>query len=177
MNVSGVYVDSILIEHGNLLGNIQFLKPYWDNDYTVVNQNNKTQVYSSVTPVDCDISIFITKNTRVIVKIDPIDDINTTDVINAITDIIGVDPGHVTIDVVRDDDGKVTEITIIVHEKIAADVVDNINSIDTGSNCDAGVFCRRREAYIEVGPQSMSTTQFLWFPTLTFLLITFVNLT
>ena len=174
--VSGAFNASYIVEHDSHLGDIKELDSFWDNKYSVVDQIDKNQIYTNMTPVTHDISMVVIKNARVIIEIDPIDDVNETDVINAITDIIGVDPGHMTVDVVRNDKGQVTEITLIVDEAIAAEVVDSINSVDTSNNCEAGVLCRRKQAYMDGGAQSVSANHFLWFPALSFLSITFVNL-
>ena len=45
--------------------------------------------------------------------------------------------------IVCDDDGRVTSIVVITTDKDAAQVVvDAINKLDKGGDCDAGVLCR-----------------------------------
>ena len=151
VTLSGVFTGSFFVEHGNTLGDIKELQPFWNNDFTLLDATNKSKVYTNMTTVLDNMTIVIIKNTRVIVEIDLVDDVNTTDIINSITDIISVDPSQIIVDVVRNDDGRVTGITItVIDEETATTIVDKINSIDTGSDCGAGVLCRRKRAYIEV---------------------------
>ena len=175
VSISGVFTGSFVVEHETILGNIKQLQLFLSNDFSFVSSSNKNQVFTNMTSVYRDMAVTIIKNTHVVVEIDPTDDVNTTDIINAITGIISVDPGYIIVDVVRNDDGQVTEITIIViDEETAITIVDTINSIETGDGCDVGVLCRRKRAYMEVETLSLSGAHLSFVSLFAFLLIFFV---
>ena len=148
---SGVFMISTIVEYGSTLGEIDKVQPFWNDGFSLLDPTNKTKVYSTMTSVLHNMEIAIVKNTRVIIVIDPVDDVSTSDIVSSISTIVNVDPGQIIVDVVRNDDGQVTEITVIVRdEETASTIVDTINSIDTGSGCGVGVLCRRKQAFIEV---------------------------
>ena len=155
VSVIGVLNKTWIVEHGTIMGRISELDGFWNNRFTLFNTANTNQVYKRDTPVLCDIVATIITSTRVVIEITPTDEVNTTDVIKSITDIVGADPSIVTVDVVRNDDGQVIEIIIIVDdENTATTIVGVINGIDTGTGCGAGILCRRTNAYVEGGMNS-----------------------
>ena len=174
--LNGLVSETILVEYGTMMKDIQQLQPFMNNDFSFVNSSNKNQVFTNMTCVLHDMEITVIKNTRVVVEIDPTDDVNITDVINTIIGIINVDPGHIIVDVVRNDDGKVTIIAItVVDEETAITIVDTINSIDTGDGCDVGVLCRRKRAYVGVETLSLSCSHLSFVSLFSFILFLFVH--
>ena len=75
---------------------------------------------------------------------------NETEVIKSISEIVGGDPSIVGVDVVRNEEGQVIGVIIIVEDENTANtIVDIINGMDTGTGCAAGVLCRKTNAYVE----------------------------
>ena len=170
---SGVFTSSLIVKFGNNLGDVQELQPFWNNNYVLFNPENENEVYTSKTSVLHSMKIVVVKNTRVVIEIDPVDDVNITDIISNITDIANVDPDQIIVDVVRNDDGQVTEITVIVRdEQTASTIVDVINSIDTDNGCGAGVLCRKKRVYVVV---ELSCGPFPFVSLFAFLLAFFVH--
>ena len=150
VSVSGVLNNTWIVEHGTKLGSISGLSDFWNSSFILSDAANTNQVYTRETLVSSDIVAIIIKSTRVVIEITPTDEVNTTEVIKSITDIVGADTSIVGVDVVWNDDGQVVEIIIIVKDGNAATtIVDVINGIDTGSRCAAGVLCRKTSAYVE----------------------------
>ena len=78
------------------------------------------------------------------------------------------------VDVVLDEEGKVTEIIIIVEDESSANTIfEVINGIDMGSGCSGGVLCRKRNAYVEGNTPSCASISFL---STTLILLSFILL-
>lgn len=154
--VSGLINLSCLIEHGIRLSEIDQFTPFFNTSFTVIDSStNKTLQKDTV--VASDIVITVMRATRVVIEIPPTNEVNKSEIIKTITDIVGVDPSIVTVDVVLDDDGKVIEIIVVVDDDNAAiTIVDAINGMDTGTGCVGGVLCRKKRVYVEGETMSLS---------------------
>ena len=150
VTTTGVINTTFLVESGKALESISELSGFWNSSFILFNTTNSSQVYTKETLVTNDIVVTIIKSTRVVIEITPTDKVNESEVIKTISDIVGGDPSIVGVDVVRNGEGQVTEIIIIVKdENTATTIVDIINGLDTGTGCTAGVLCLKTNAYVE----------------------------
>ena len=175
-NVSahGLLDKSWIVEHGTKLGMVTELSGFWNNQFTIINTTNSGQIFTKETEVLNDMTMNINKNSRVVIEITPTEEVNTSEVIKTITDIIGDDSSIVSVDVVLDEEGKVAEIIIIVEDESSANtIVEVINGIDTGTGCSGGVLCSKRNAYVEGNTPSCASISFL---STTLLLLSFILL-
>ena len=87
-----------------------------------------------------------------------VSDVDADSVIRIISEITGVDSGSLVIDVVADEDGRVTQIIVAVDgdETVARTVSDAVNDLDKSARCKAGVLCRSRFARLETDTLSFS---------------------
>lgn len=87
-----------------------------------------------------------------------VSDVDADTVVRIISEITGVDSGSLTVDVIVDEDGRVTQIIVAVDggETVARVVSDAVNDIDKGAGCQAGVLCRSRYARLETDTLSFS---------------------
>ena len=150
VSVSGILNQTWIVEHGTRLGEISELSGFWNNSFTLFNTTSTNQVYTKETLVTSDTVMTIIKSTRVVIDITPTDEVNTSEVIKSISEIVGGDPTIVTVDVVWNEEGQVTGIIIIVEdESTATTIVGIINDLDTGTGCVSGVLCRKTNAYVD----------------------------
>ena len=78
--------------------------------------------------------------------------------IKTISEIVGIDPGSIILDIVVNEEGKVIRIDVIVSSSAAAiSITETVNGIDKGSNCASGVLCRSRRAYVSGEALSFSS--------------------
>ena len=161
VSVSGDLNQTWIVEHGTKLESISELSGFWNSYFILFNTTNSSQVYTKETLVECDIVVTIIESTRVVVDITPTDKVNETEVIKSISEIVGGDPSIVGVDVVRNEEGQVIGIIIIVEDENTANtIVDIINGMDTGTGCAAGVLCCMTNAYVERKNLSDAHTSF-----------------
>lgn len=165
LNTYGSVNASVLVEHSTFLSDIAILKPYTNHRYLITDINNKSQVFEGSSQITKNMDIIITVVSRVVIELEPTDADNVTssDIMETITDLIGLDP-DVLIEIVQNDDGEVTTIIVIVKdEQIAHEIVGVINGLENGNGCTAGVLCRKTNAFI-YGEELSFSNAFLHLP-------------
>ena len=171
VNISGSFNNTYIVEHGTKLGEISGIDGFWNSQFTVLNTRDGSKVCKRETGVLSDMELRIVKGTRVVVEITPTNEVNTSEVIKSIRDIIDEDPQIVGVDVVLDDDGQVTGIIVIVeNESAATTIVEAINGMETGTGCVGGVLCRAKRAFVDTEPLSLSLASFSFAQPVFFLL-------
>ena len=143
VSISGSFNNTYIVEHGTALGEISGFDGFWNSRFAVLNTRDGSQVCKRETGVLSDMELRIVKGTRVVVEITPTNEVNTSEVIKSIRDIIDEDPQIVGVDVVLDDDGQVTGIIVIVeNDSAATTIVEAINGMETGTGCVGGVLVK-----------------------------------
>jgi len=160
VTVSGVVKDKSFIENGTKLGNMGSLKKYFDDtDYVIVDEKDNNTVYGEKTIVLRDLNLIVRKSTKIVIELDPVDEseVNETEVISVISQLTGIDEDKIVVKVDTDDKGNVVSIIVYVNEDTNAEVVvEAVNKINTDSDeCDSGVLCRKKRAYVVVKDKSI----------------------
>lgn len=158
LTLVGLMNSTLIIEHETTFSEIKTLEPYLNKKHAVIDSKDNSIVYNLNTSVIRDMDVIIKKTGRVVIEIEGVDE-SEVDVGEIIRVIEGATGGvHVIgVDVVYDENGKVTQVTVIVDgEESARDVVDAVEVIDKGEGCGAGILCRRGRVFVEGDELDMS---------------------
>ena len=161
VTITGVLNLSISVKPGTRFGAVVELSQYFDYDHFVVMKyGDETVIYNSASVITGDMQIVVKKISRVVIDIEPVDseDVNSSSVIKTISEIVGIDPDSIILDIVVNEEGKVIRIDVIVSDSAAAiSIAETVNGIDKGSNCVSGVLCRSKRAYVSGDALSFSS--------------------
>lgn len=163
LSVSGALEASFVVEYETPFSGIRELEPFLNKKYVIYDSRDANVVYNEKTIMENDTSVVITKVERVVIEVDGVEE-TEVDVKEIIRVIEGATEGVrvIGVDVVRDDDGKVTKVTVIVSgEEAAQEVVNAVEAIEKGEGCGAGVLCRRGRVYVEGEELDTSGCMFL----------------
>ena len=152
LTLNGMMNSTLMIEHGTSFSEIEVLEPFMNKSYAIVDANNKTTVYNLNTTVNEDMYVMIKKTGRVVIEIEGVEksDVDVVEIIRVIEGATGGGVHVIDVDVVYDDDGKVTQVTVVVvGEESARDVVNAVEILDKGDGCGVGVLCRRGRVFVE----------------------------
>ena len=171
VSISGSFNNTDIVEHGTTLDEISGFDGFCNSRFAVLNTRDGSQVCKRETGVLSDMELRIVKGTRVVIEITPTNEVNTSEVIKSIGDIIDEDPQSVGVDVVLDDEGQVAGIIVIVeNDSAATTIVEAINGMETGTGCVGGVLCQAKRAFVDTEPLSLSLASFSFAPPVLFLL-------
>ena len=152
LKLNGLKNYTALIEHGLLFSEVNVIEPYLNNKYAIIDSNDSTIVYNLNTTVVEDMNVIVKKTGRVVIEIEGVEgsDVDVDEIIRVIEGATGDGVHVISVDIVYDDDRKVTQVTVIVdNEESARDVVNAVDILDKGEGCGAGVLCRRGRVYVE----------------------------
>jgi len=92
------------------------------------------------------------KNKIVVIEFDSAsNDMNTSDFVKVISEATGVDAEKLVINVETNKRGEIVRVLLYIdNDKDANIIVDMINDLDKGNNCQAGIICRSKHAYISI---------------------------
>jgi len=171
VSIGDVHVGDYEVIYGTAVGNIEGLKEYMNDEYILIDSIQRNVVYQWASIIGSDSDILIEKmksadedDSAVVIELETPttpDELNKTEVISIVCELIGVDAITIFVEFETDEYGNITGVVVYVgNESTAEALVDILKSPD--STCYSDVLCRNKNTYnrVSVSEVSLNTASF-----------------
>ena len=149
VTAKGILSETWLQGYGTSLWDIEALRPFFDQVYAIVNDEDKT-FCNKDTVITNRMLINVYRKPRVVIDIPKTDrdTISSSEVADVISKISGVSKERFIV-VIPDDEQMVTRIVVLAEdEQIALDIANAINAIEKGKTCTVGILCKYKRCFV-----------------------------